>query len=109
MIVLNRSDLSRKSLTTLPNVLTYFRVATIPVIDAPDTALLRFFAESRFRGLLHRLAYRLPGRRPGSALEYGYLHWKAARPAGRQAPHHCRAHNADSKSSGMAGVPHHRA
>jgi CDP-diacylglycerol--glycerol-3-phosphate 3-phosphatidyltransferase len=32
MIVLNRSDLSRKSLTTLPNVLTYFRMATIPVI-----------------------------------------------------------------------------
>jgi CDP-diacylglycerol--glycerol-3-phosphate 3-phosphatidyltransferase len=34
MIVLNRSDLSRKSLTTLPNVLTYFRMATIPVIVA---------------------------------------------------------------------------
>ena len=32
MIVLNRSDLSRKSLTTLPNVLTYLRMATIPVI-----------------------------------------------------------------------------
>ena len=32
MLVLNRSDLSRQSLTTLPNVLTYFRMATIPVI-----------------------------------------------------------------------------
>jgi len=32
MFVLNRSDLSRQSLTTLPNVLTYFRMATIPVI-----------------------------------------------------------------------------
>ncbi len=32
MIVLNRSDLSRQSLTTLPNVLTFFRMATIPVI-----------------------------------------------------------------------------
>lgn len=32
MLVLNRSDLSRQSLTTLPNVLTYFRIATIPVI-----------------------------------------------------------------------------
>ncbi len=29
---MNRSDLSRQSLTTLPNVLTYFRMATIPVI-----------------------------------------------------------------------------
>jgi CDP-diacylglycerol--glycerol-3-phosphate 3-phosphatidyltransferase len=34
MHVLNRSDLSRQSLTTLPNVLTYFRMATIPVILA---------------------------------------------------------------------------
>ncbi len=32
MLVLNRSDLSRQSLTTLPNVLTYFRMATIPVL-----------------------------------------------------------------------------
>jgi len=32
MLVLNRSDLSRKSLTTLPNVLTFSRMATIPVI-----------------------------------------------------------------------------
>ncbi len=32
MFVLNRSDLSRQSLTTLPNVLTYLRMATIPVI-----------------------------------------------------------------------------
>ncbi len=32
MLVLNRSDLSRQSLTTLPNVLTYLRMATIPVI-----------------------------------------------------------------------------
>jgi CDP-diacylglycerol--glycerol-3-phosphate 3-phosphatidyltransferase len=32
MLVLNRSDLTRQSLTTLPNVLTYFRMATIPVI-----------------------------------------------------------------------------
>ena len=29
---MNRSDLSRQSLTTWPNVLTYFRMATIPVI-----------------------------------------------------------------------------
>ena len=29
---MNRSDLSRQSLTTLPNVLTYSRMATIPVI-----------------------------------------------------------------------------
>ncbi len=34
MLVLNRSDLSRQSLTTLPNVLTYFRITTIPVIVA---------------------------------------------------------------------------
>lgn len=34
MLVLNRSDLSRQSLTTLPNVLTYFRMATIPLIVA---------------------------------------------------------------------------
>jgi CDP-diacylglycerol--glycerol-3-phosphate 3-phosphatidyltransferase len=32
MLVLNRSDLSRQSLTTWPNVLTYFRMATIPII-----------------------------------------------------------------------------
>ena len=32
MLVLNRSDLSRQSLTTLPNVLTYIRMATIPII-----------------------------------------------------------------------------
>ncbi len=32
MLVLNRSDLSRASLTTLPNVLTYLRMASIPVI-----------------------------------------------------------------------------
>ena len=32
MLVLNRSDLSRQSLTTLPNVLTLCRMATIPVI-----------------------------------------------------------------------------
>jgi CDP-diacylglycerol--glycerol-3-phosphate 3-phosphatidyltransferase len=32
MFVLNQRDLSRQSLTTLPNVLTYFRMATIPVI-----------------------------------------------------------------------------
>jgi CDP-diacylglycerol--glycerol-3-phosphate 3-phosphatidyltransferase len=32
MLVLNRSDLSRQSLMTLPNVLTYLRMATIPVI-----------------------------------------------------------------------------
>lgn len=32
MLALNRSDLSRQSLTTLPNVLTYLRMATIPVI-----------------------------------------------------------------------------
>jgi CDP-diacylglycerol--glycerol-3-phosphate 3-phosphatidyltransferase len=32
MIVLNRSDLTRQSLTTLPNVLTFIRMATIPVI-----------------------------------------------------------------------------
>jgi CDP-diacylglycerol--glycerol-3-phosphate 3-phosphatidyltransferase len=32
MLVLNRSDLSRQSLTTWPNVLTYSRMATIPVI-----------------------------------------------------------------------------
>jgi CDP-diacylglycerol--glycerol-3-phosphate 3-phosphatidyltransferase len=32
MLVLNRSDLSRQSLTTLPNVLTYLRMASIPVI-----------------------------------------------------------------------------
>ncbi|MCL5406141.1 MAG: CDP-diacylglycerol--glycerol-3-phosphate 3-phosphatidyltransferase [Deltaproteobacteria bacterium] len=34
MLVLNRSDLSRQSLTTWPNVLTYFRMATIPLIVA---------------------------------------------------------------------------
>lgn len=34
MLVLNRSDLSKQSLTTLPNVLTYFRLATIPLIVA---------------------------------------------------------------------------
>src|SRR5208283_4459702 len=32
MLVLNRSDLTRQSLTTLPNVLTYLRMATIPVL-----------------------------------------------------------------------------
>jgi CDP-diacylglycerol---glycerol-3-phosphate 3-phosphatidyltransferase len=32
MLVLNSSDLSRQNLTTWPNVLTYFRMATIPVI-----------------------------------------------------------------------------
>lgn len=32
MLVLNRSDLSRQSLTTWPNVLTYSRMATIPLI-----------------------------------------------------------------------------
>ena len=32
MIVLNRSDLSRQSLTTLPNVLTFIRMAVIPLI-----------------------------------------------------------------------------
>lgn len=32
MLALNRSDLSRQSLTTLPNVLTYLRMAVIPVI-----------------------------------------------------------------------------
>jgi CDP-diacylglycerol--glycerol-3-phosphate 3-phosphatidyltransferase len=32
MIVLKRSDLSRQSLTTLPNVLTFIRMATIPLI-----------------------------------------------------------------------------
>ncbi len=43
MLVLNRSDLSRQSLTTLPNVLTYFRIATIPLIVAlmvPTTSAL---------------------------------------------------------------------
>ena len=43
MLVLNRSDLSRQSLTTLPNVLTYFRMATIPLIVAlmvPTTSAL---------------------------------------------------------------------
>lgn len=34
MLVVNRSDLSKQSLTTLPNVLTYFRMGTIPVIVA---------------------------------------------------------------------------
>jgi CDP-diacylglycerol---glycerol-3-phosphate 3-phosphatidyltransferase len=34
MLILNRSDLSRQSLTTLPNVLTYCRMATIPLIVA---------------------------------------------------------------------------
>ncbi|MHC1726351.1 MAG: CDP-diacylglycerol--glycerol-3-phosphate 3-phosphatidyltransferase [Syntrophobacteraceae bacterium] len=34
MFALNRSDLSRQSLTTLPNVLTYLRMASIPVIVA---------------------------------------------------------------------------
>jgi len=34
MLVLKRSDLSMQSLTTLPNVLTYFRMLTIPVIVA---------------------------------------------------------------------------
>ncbi|MDR3553799.1 MAG: CDP-diacylglycerol--glycerol-3-phosphate 3-phosphatidyltransferase [Syntrophobacteraceae bacterium] len=34
MLILNRSDLSRQSLTTLPNVLTYCRMATIPLILA---------------------------------------------------------------------------
>ena len=37
---MNRSDFSRKHLTSLPNVLTYLRMATIPVIvvmlDTPD-------------------------------------------------------------------------
>ncbi len=32
MLVMNRSDFTRQSLTTLPNVLTYLRMATIPVI-----------------------------------------------------------------------------
>ncbi|MCE5336255.1 MAG: CDP-diacylglycerol--glycerol-3-phosphate 3-phosphatidyltransferase [Desulfobacteraceae bacterium] len=32
MLALNRIDLSRQSLTTLPNVLTYLRMAIIPVI-----------------------------------------------------------------------------
>ncbi len=34
MVLLKRSDLSRQSLTTLPNVLTYSRMATIPLIVA---------------------------------------------------------------------------
>jgi CDP-diacylglycerol---glycerol-3-phosphate 3-phosphatidyltransferase len=50
MIVLNRSDLTRQSLTTLPNVLTFIRMATIPVIvallipPASDLALNAAFA-----------------------------------------------------------------
>lgn len=48
MLVLNRSDLSRQSLTTLPNVLTYLRMATIPVIVVllrwPATASSQNFA-----------------------------------------------------------------
>jgi CDP-diacylglycerol--glycerol-3-phosphate 3-phosphatidyltransferase len=32
MITMTRSDLSRKNLTSIPNVLTYLRMATIPVI-----------------------------------------------------------------------------
>ncbi len=43
MLALNRSDLSRQSLTTLSNVLTYFRMATIPLIVAlmvPTTSAL---------------------------------------------------------------------
>ena len=48
MLVLNRSDLSRQSLTTLPNVLTYLRMAAIPVIVVllipPSTRLALNFA-----------------------------------------------------------------
>jgi CDP-diacylglycerol--glycerol-3-phosphate 3-phosphatidyltransferase len=48
MLVLNRSDLSRQSLTTLPNVLTYIRMATIPIIIflliQPASELSRNFA-----------------------------------------------------------------
>lgn len=47
MLVLNRSDLSRQSLTTLPNVLTYFRVATIPLI----VTLLAFSASDLAQNL----------------------------------------------------------
>jgi CDP-diacylglycerol--glycerol-3-phosphate 3-phosphatidyltransferase len=32
MITMTRSDFSRQDLTTLPNVLTYLRIATIPII-----------------------------------------------------------------------------
>ena len=48
MLVLNRSDLSRQSLTTWPNVLTFCRMATIPVIVAllvpPATTLAKNMA-----------------------------------------------------------------
>ncbi len=48
MLALNRSDLSRQSLTTLPNVLTYLRMAVIPVIVVllipPSSDLLRNLA-----------------------------------------------------------------
>jgi CDP-diacylglycerol---glycerol-3-phosphate 3-phosphatidyltransferase len=48
MLVLNRSDLSRQSLTTLPNVLTYIRMATIPIIIVlliqPSSEFSRNFA-----------------------------------------------------------------
>lgn len=48
MLALNRSDLSRQSLTTLPNVLTYLRMAVIPVIVVllvpPSSDLARNFA-----------------------------------------------------------------
>lgn len=48
MLALNRSDLSRQSLTTWPNVLTYLRMAIIPVIVVllmpPSSGLLRNLA-----------------------------------------------------------------
>jgi CDP-diacylglycerol---glycerol-3-phosphate 3-phosphatidyltransferase len=48
MFVLKQGDLSRRSLTTWPNVLTYFRMATIPVIVSllvpPSSGFLQNFA-----------------------------------------------------------------